>query len=55
VVYYETAAAGGPDLGPGRTALGPDIAAEPSKSGVSIRAGGGTEASSREATPQGGV
>lgn len=47
-------AAGGPDLGPGRPALGASAAAEPSESVVSVRTGVGPEARCREAAPEGG-
>lgn len=53
-VGLPTLAASGPDLGPGRAALGPGAAAEPRKSTVSIPTGGGTEARCWEAAQEGG-
>lgn len=52
-VDHAAAAAGGPNLGPRRAALGPRAAAEPREGGVSIRTGGGTEAQFWEAAPEG--
>lgn len=46
MVFPGTIAAGGPDSGPRRSALGPSTAAQPGESVVSLGTGGGTEARS---------
>lgn len=53
VVFPDTVAASGPDSGPRIPALGPGVATQPSESAVSLRTGGGTEARSCQAAPQG--